>query len=216
MNNLLVISLNEPEHIYSHTVKWFQILLFIVCTQLNGLKYCYLILIIQFDIYNLFVHVTQSRWSAKQTIPLSVLARNQTKGFGLEISPWPEVEGDARRESVGKGAREGSWLGTTDRGSRHQTPERWDQSEEMGSRPVKEDRVKMSRHSSCFEEVSLVTHASVSLHMHKVLHNSPSALELTPSVCLFCSFPPVSSIVFNVAVKKCALPLSEPLVDHRP
>ena len=30
--------------------------------------------------------VTLRRWSAKQTIPLSVLARNQTKGFGLEIS----------------------------------------------------------------------------------------------------------------------------------
>ena len=27
--------------------------------------------------------VTLCRWSAKQTIPLSVLARNQTKGFGL-------------------------------------------------------------------------------------------------------------------------------------
>ena len=44
--------------------------------------------------------ITLCRWSAKQTIPLSVLARNQTKGFGLEISAWPEV---------GKGTREGSW-----------------------------------------------------------------------------------------------------------
>ena len=31
------------------------------------------------------MYVTLCRWSAKQTIPLSV-ARNQTKGFGLEIS----------------------------------------------------------------------------------------------------------------------------------
>ena len=34
-------------------------------------------------------------------------------------------------------------------------------------------------------------HTSVSLHMHKVLHNSPSALELTPSVLFVffvCSF----------------------------
>ena len=30
--------------------------------------------------------VTLCRWSAKQTIPLSVLARNQTKGFGPTIS----------------------------------------------------------------------------------------------------------------------------------
>ena len=36
-------------------------------------------------------HVTLCRWPAKQTIPLSVLVRNQTKGFGIEISPCPEV-----------------------------------------------------------------------------------------------------------------------------
>ena len=92
--------------------------------------------------------------------------------------------------------------------------------QEIGSSDSEEDRVKMSRHSSCFVEVSLVTHASISLHMHKVLHNSPSALELTPSILFVffvCSFfPPVPSIVFDVVVKKCALPLSEPLVDHRP
>ena len=35
---------------------------------------------------------------------------------------------------------------------------------------MKEDRVKRCRHSSCFVEFSLVTHASVSLHMHVVLH----------------------------------------------
>ena len=46
--------------------------------------------------------VTLCRWPAKQTIPLSVLARNQTKGFGLEFSPRPEVERDAKRELVGK------------------------------------------------------------------------------------------------------------------
>ena len=34
----------------------------------------------------MFSTVTLYRWSTKQTIPLSVLARNQTKGFGLEIS----------------------------------------------------------------------------------------------------------------------------------
>ena len=30
--------------------------------------------------------VTLCRWSAKQTIPLSVLAQNQTKSFGPTIS----------------------------------------------------------------------------------------------------------------------------------
>ena len=144
--------------------------------------------------------VTLCKWPAKQTIPLSVLARNQTKGFGIEISAWPEeVTGREKRVGWTKELT-GGWRRDTDRGSRHRTPELWDQWEEMGSRPVKEDRVKMSRHSSCFVEVSLVTHASVSLHMHKVLHNSPSALELTPSILfvfvrLFC-LSPVPSIVF--------------------
>ena len=36
---------------------------------------------------------------------------------------------------------------------------------EMGSSDSEQDRIKMSRHSSCFVEFSLVTHASVSLHM---------------------------------------------------
>ena len=36
--------------------------------------------------YKVRINVTLCRRSAKQTIPLSVLARNQTKGFGLEIS----------------------------------------------------------------------------------------------------------------------------------
>ena len=164
--------------------------------------------------------VTLCRWPAKQTIPLSVLARNQTKGLGLEISPWPEVEGDARRESD-KGARR-SWRRDTDRGSRQRKPERWDQSEEMGSRPVKEDRVKMSRHSSCFVEVSLVIHASVSLYML-----SEMQCYITPCLALWVNpnhivrlFFLLSSrsldCIFDVAVEKCALPLSGPLVDHRP
>ena len=51
-----------------------------------------------------------------------------------------------------------------------------------------------------------------------MLHNSPSALELTPSIVRVCSsvlFSPGPPIVFCVAVKKCALP-PQPLVDHRP
>ena len=44
--------------------------------------------------------VTLCRWPAKQTIPLSVLARNQTKGFGLEILVWPE-EVTGREKRVG-------------------------------------------------------------------------------------------------------------------
>ena len=34
MNSLKVIFLNEPDLICLHTVKWFQVLLFIFCPQL--------------------------------------------------------------------------------------------------------------------------------------------------------------------------------------
>ena len=42
------------------------------------------------------------------------------------------------------------------------------------------------------------------------------ALELTQAYCSFVPFPPTPLIVFLVAMKKCAMPLSEPVVDHRP
>ena len=41
---------------YMHTVKWFQVLLFIVSTQLNGFKYSNQTLKIQFNINHLFAH----------------------------------------------------------------------------------------------------------------------------------------------------------------
>ena len=53
---------------------------------------------------------------------------------------------------------------------------------ERESRQVKEDRSRWVGIPSSFVEISLEIHASVSLHMHKgnaMLHNSPSALELT-------------------------------------
>ena len=109
--------------------------------------------------------VTLWGWPAKQTIPLSVLVRNQTKGFGLEISAGAEVEGDARRELVGKRSWQAVGDGTRTEavGTGHQSGE--SKQHEMGSSDSEEDRVKMSRHSSCFVEFSLVTHASVSLYM---------------------------------------------------
>ena len=72
--------------------------------------------------------VTLCRWSPKQTIPLSVLARNQTKGFGLEISAWPEV-GREHQSEVGKGRR-------TDQS----TPEQRVQLAWVSPGPEKEDR----------------------------------------------------------------------------
>ena len=130
------------------------------------------------------VCVTLCRWSAKQTIPLSVLARNQTKGFGLEISAWPGVvRGREKRVGqrswklvVGEGWRE--WRVDTGHRSRETSPH------ERGSRPVKEDRVKMSRHSSSFVEVSLESTIAL-VCTCTMLHNSPSALKLTQAYCSF-------------------------------
>ena len=81
--------------------------------------------------------VTLCRWFAKQTIPLSVLARNQTKGFGPAISTWPAVGRERQSESKIKGLRRRQ-LAKGD-ASDQSTPEQRDQSDEMRSRPVRED-----------------------------------------------------------------------------
>ena len=71
-------------------------------------------------------------WSAKQMIPLSVLARNQTKP-GLEISTRPEVgmgtpvreewEEGTQKKSWKKEPTGGSWRRVKERGSRQSTPD---------------------------------------------------------------------------------------------
>ena len=124
--------------------------------------------------------VTLCWWPAKQTIPLSVLARNQKKGFGPAISTWPEMV-RGREKRVGQRSSKLKLA----RGDVHKQST-WDSREpsrhERGSRPVKEDRVKMSQHSSSFVEVSLESTLAL-VCTCTMLHNSPSALELTPSVC---------------------------------
>ena len=74
----------------------------------------------------------------------------------------------------GNGTREESWL---EKGAQRQLAWNHGQGRSTpdtgavrpvggdGSRPVKEDRVKMSLHSSSFVEFSLVIHASVSSYM---------------------------------------------------
>ena len=49
-----------------------------------------------------------------------------------------------------------------------------------------------------------------------MLHNSSLALWVNQRILFVCSFSPIPLIVFLVAMKKCAMPLSEPLDDHRP
>ena len=86
-------------------------------------------------------------------------------------------------------------------------------------RSSEEDRVKRCRHSSCFVEFSLVTHASVSLHMHVVLHTLLQ-LWVNPKhcSCLFvCSiFLPLPRS-YSCSGKKCTLPPSDHwLITGRP
>ena len=130
-------------------------------------------------------------------------------GEGTPVREWDKK--GTEKWAVGEGRRReavdtGHW---SREASRH----------ERGSRPVKEGRVKMSRRLCCFVEVSLEIQASVGLHMYTgnaVLHNSLSALELTPSVGSFVLFSSCSLDCISCSVRKFALPLSEPLVDHRP
>ena len=135
--------------------------------------------------------------------------------FGPEISTYPEVVRGRERELVG----ERSWqaVGVEPRGAvdtGHRSSETV--AEKIGS--SEEDRVKRCLHSSCFEEFSLVTHASVSLHMHVVLHTL-LLLWVNPKhcsclfVCFIFSCPPPDRIL--VVEEMCVVPL-RPLVDYRP
>ena len=131
--------------------------------------------------------VTLCRWSAKQTIHLSVLARNKTKGLDSSSRGDRKWVREHERNWT-KGLREGSWRRVTRVGSRHRTAEvtSWHERESSSSegRPV-----KMRQHSSWVVEFSLEIHASVSLHMHKGMqcYITPLlALSVNPSS--YCSF----------------------------
>ena len=151
--------------------------------------------------------------------PFVCFGAKPDKGFELEISTCLEV-GKGTREELDKGterrqlAKGGEW--PVD--ARHLR----DQSDEIGSSRSQERPVKMSQHSLWVVEFSLEIHARVSLHMHignAMLHNSSSCTLSLPKLILFvCSlfFPPTPLILFFVAMKKYAMPLLEPLVDHRP
>ena len=125
---------------------------------MNILQFLYI-----FDILAAYLRpVTLCRWSAKQTIPLSVLARNQTKGFGLEISgdrKWGrERQSESWKKELAEGVGEGWREWPVDTGA--ERPVGWDEVQSREGR-----RVKMSRHSSSVVEFSREIHASVSLYM---------------------------------------------------
>ena len=106
--------------------------------------------------------VTLCRWPDKQTIPLSVLARNQTKGFGIEISVWPEVV--TGREKRVAWIKELTELATGQGQRRSTVDTRAERRGSMRQGPAKkiESRYRLS---SCFAEFSLVIHVSVRPYM---------------------------------------------------
>ena len=110
-------------------------------------------------------YVTLCGWPAKQTIPLSVLARNQTKGFWTwNLAVSRSVNGTRKESWLGKGAHS-SWRRDTDRGGRQWTSEqRGEAAWHEGPAIVKKIESRC-RYSSCFVEFSLVIHASVSPYM---------------------------------------------------
>ena len=116
--------------------------------------------------------VTLCGWSAKQTIPLSVLARNQTKAWARDLRrdrKWVRkrdlgVEKGTLRKWVGDG-----WQRMAV-GSRHRTAEETNR-HEIGSKISEGRAVKMSQHSSWLVEISLEIHAIVSLQMDKGMHS---------------------------------------------
>ena len=144
--------------------------------------------------------------------------------FGPEISPYPEVVRGHERELVGQRSWEELTTGpgweqsatgqqrdesagelAWNHGQMRSTPETV--AEKIGS--SEEDWVKMSAFQ-LLVEFSLVTHASVSPHMHVVLHNSSFCSWLTPSFVRVCSsvlFSPVPPIVFLWWQEMCVTPL---------
>ena len=123
-----------------------------------------------------------------------------------------ELDKGTERRQLAKGDASGQSTPDSRETSRH----------ERESRAVKEDRSRWIGIPSSFVEISLEIHASVSLHMHKGMqcYITPLlSLWVNPSILFVCSFvlfPPTPLIVFLVAMKKCAIPLSEQQVDHRP
>ena len=142
------------------------------------------------------IFVTLCRWSAKQTIPLSVLARNQTKGFGPAISTWPEVVRGRQSESETKGLRSGQLA--RDDGPEQRGESAWER--------VQTSERRSSRHSSSFVEVSLESTLAL-VCTCTMLHNSPSALELTPRVCSFLFFSCSLDCIWCSGKEMCVTPI---------
>ena len=120
--------------------------------------------------------------------PFVCLGAKPDKGFGPEISTWPEVGTESQSGELDKGTQR-RLLAKGDASGQSTPNSRSDQSAWVSPVPVKEDRSRRFGIPSSFVEISLEIHASVSLHMHKgnaMLHNSSLAPSVNPSP--YCSF----------------------------
>ena len=151
-------------------------------------------------------------WSAKQTIPLSVLARNQTKGLDSRSPTRPEVVGSEVREKLDGAVGKGTQKGSVGKGRRREAVDNGQQQEAV--RKTSQRWVGIP--SGICRSFAKNTLPTIICKMHeklykKVSQNYPSCSWSWPKSILFvCSFSPTPSVVFLVAVRKCVIPLSEP------
>ena len=92
------------------------------------------------------ITVTLCWWSAKQTIPLSVLVRNKTKGLVSRSRTRPEVGKGTRVRELDKGTQRRQ-LAKGDASGQSTPDSRSDWSDEIGSRSSEGRPVKMGWHS---------------------------------------------------------------------
>ena len=132
------------------------------------------------------------------------------KGFWTRDLGWPEVRKGTLVREWNKGTEKRQL--TTDRAV--DTGQQRDQSEWVSPGPVKENRSRWVGIPSSVVEFSLESMLALVYICTQEMQcrlNWPKHI-----VRLFvCSFSPGPLIVFLVAVRKCAIPLSEPQVDHR-
>ena len=143
--------------------------------------------------WTIFIHKCCKicRLSAKQTIPLSFLARNQTKGLDSRSRRDRKLARKRQRRWT-RERREVIWRQATERGSGQSTPvSRRDQSAwDRVQKQVREDQSRWVGIPSSFLEISRRMHVSVSLQMHqecRVSQLNLLARDLTQAhiVCLF-------------------------------
>ena len=144
--------------------------------------------------------------------PFVCIGAKPDKGSGLEILTWPKIGRERQSESETKGLRKRE-LAKGDASGQSTPDSRSDQSAWVSPVPAREDRSRWVGIPSSFVEILLEIHISISLHMHKGMQCYITPLlhfELTQAFCSFVLFPPTPLIVFLVAMKKCAMPLSGP------